>query len=161
MALTKQEIIDYASQYSTPEEITDFPYDGDLFCLLSRNVPEGKVLSEEEGWSFQGYGVCAGYLLDEEAKPLGKWLWMHFASLTTFPPSPQVFKLQPPHVVRGRFFDPSRTHEFRIVKVSLSSDHADGNTAEQPAPAPTSAAARQPSGKAEKGKIVQFRKKKV
>jgi hypothetical protein len=157
MSLTKQEIIDYASRYTTPGEIADFPHDGDLFCLLGRDVPEGKMLTEEEGWSFQGYGVCAGYLLDEEAKPPGKWVWMHFASLAVFPPSPQVFKLQPPHVVRGRFFDPSRTHEFRIVKVSLKRSSGENESFPK---GTTSTAAVSPPKEAEKSKIVPFRKKK-
>jgi hypothetical protein len=155
MSLTKQEIIDYASRYAKPDEITDFPHDGDLFCLLRRDVPEGKVLSDDEGWSFQGYGICAGYLVDEETKPLGKWLWMHFASLAAFPPSPQVFKLQPPHVVKGRFFDPARANEFRIVKVAMKRP---GQEAIEPQTndAPPSA----PTPDPQKGRIVQFRKKK-
>ena len=124
MALSRQEIIDYASRYVEPGAITDFPHDGDLFCLLGRELTEGKPLAEEEGWVFQGYGVCSGYLPDEEAKPAGKWLWMHFLSLGSFPPSPQVLKLQPPHVVKGRFHDPTRTKEFRILKVHFTRSEA-------------------------------------
>ena len=46
-------------------------------CLIEhyeediRELPEGKVLAEEE-WVFQGYGICSGYLLDDEAKPPGR-----------------------------------------------------------------------------------------
>ena len=158
MPLTKQDIIDYASRYATPEEHTDFPMDSDLFCLLGREIPDNKVLAEEEGWQFQGYGVCLGYTLDEEAKPAGKWLWMHFASLSAFPPEAQVFKLQPPHVVKGRFFDPSRTREFRIVKVNLKKA---GNVAGPQEREKKAAVKDVQDGDRTKGKIVKFRKKKA
>jgi hypothetical protein len=158
MPLSKQDIIDYASRYATPDEHIDFPMDGDLFCLLGREIPDNKVLKEEEGWQFQGYGVCLGYALDEEAKPAGKWLWMHFASLSAFPPAAQVFKLQPPHVVKGRFFDPSRTREFRIVKVNLKKA---GSAAGTDGKKNIFAEKSDKSGDAMKGKIVKFRKKKT
>ena len=146
MALSREEIIDYASRYVAAEAITDFPHDGDFFCLLCRELPEGKVLAEEEGWVFQGYGICSGYLLDDEAKPPGKWLWMHFLSLAVFPPAPQVFKLQPPHVVKGRFQDPARTREFRLVKMNFNK--TDGKRQEKV------------SQGGKEGNVVPFRKKK-
>jgi hypothetical protein len=120
MGIPRDEITDLASRYVSPEEITDFPFESDLFCLLIRAIPEDKVLGDEEGWGFRGYGVCIGYTFDEEAKPRGKWLFMHFASLDSFPPVAQVLKLQPPHVVKGRFQNPERTHDIRILKVNLS-----------------------------------------
>ena len=156
MNLTQQEIIDYASRYVSSAEITDFPCDGDLFCLLARKLPAGKILAEEEGWAFQGYNICLGYTLDEESKPAGKWLWMHFASLSSFPPSQQAFKLQPPHVVRGRFQNPGHTHEYRIVKVSMK------KTEEQAGGANGDLGHHNASlEKAGNGKIVKFRKKKA
>jgi hypothetical protein len=134
MYLTRQEIIDLASRYMLPNDIADFPFDGDLFCLLGRELPQDKVLADEEGWTFQGYGLCSGYTIDDESKPAGKWLWMHFASLLTFPPSAQTIKLQPPHVAKGRFQDPGRSREFRIVKVvvktGLPSEKKDASPAE-------------------------------
>ncbi len=159
MSLSRREIIDYASPYVESGEAVDFPFDGDLFCLIGRELPEGKTLTEEEGWSFQGYGTCMGYSLDLEEKPAGKWLWMRFASLASFPPAEQVFKLQPPHVVKGRFQNPGRTHEIRIIKIDLhgssgtaqtpsgSSGHGQGEKA-QTAPPET------------RGNIVQFRPRK-
>jgi len=156
MPLSKQDIIDYASRYAEPDAHTDFPMDNDLFCLLGRELPDNKVLAEEEGWLFQGYGVCLGYALDEDAKPAGKWLWMHFASLSAFPPAAQVFKLQPPHVVKGRFFDPARAREFRIVKVSLKKA---GAGAEKDPPVSPDKAKDGLTGSAAKGKIIKFRKK--
>lgn len=157
MPLTKHEIIDYASRYATPHEHIDFPMDSDLFCLLGREIPDNKVLTEEEGWQFQGYGVCLGYTLDEEAKSAGKWLWMHFASLSAFPPTAQVFKLQPPHVVKGRFFDPSRTREFRIVKVNLKKAGSVVGSEPQKKGIPEKGAQ---DTDGTKGKIIKFRKKK-
>jgi hypothetical protein len=161
MPLSQQEIIDYASRYVDSKEIVDFPFEGDLFCLIGRDLPEGKMLKDEEGWGFQGYGVCLGYTLDNEAKPLGKWLWMHFASLTVFPPAEQVFKLQPPHVVKGRFQNPARSKEFRIIKVKMGiqagngmtvpSSQVSGDTGDSVSTPPSSV----------EGKIVKFRRKKT
>jgi hypothetical protein len=145
--LTRKEIVDYASRYVMPGETGDFPFDGDLFCLLGRALKEGKELKEGEGWRFQGYGICSGYTVDSEAKPAGKWLYMHFVSLAAFPPSSQVMKLQPPHVVKGRFHDPSRTREFRIIKVDVK------KTSQIPHKGI-------PSSDPAKGKIVPFRKKR-
>ncbi|MCU0609922.1 MAG: hypothetical protein MUF22_09175 [Chitinispirillaceae bacterium] len=133
MSLSRQEIIDYAARYVALQEIVDFPEKGELFSLLDRDLPGGKILAEEEGWRFQGYGICLDYTIDEDAKPVGKWLWMHFASLASFPPSAQVFRLQPPHIAKGRFQNPARTVEFRILKVSLAraeaapSEHAEND----------------------------------
>ncbi|MBN1578254.1 MAG: hypothetical protein JW913_16965 [Chitinispirillaceae bacterium] len=120
MGLSKEEIVDLALRYIPSKEVSDFPYDGDLFCLLIRQPPADRVPAEEEGWGFSGYGVCIGYSRDEEAKPPGKWLWMHFASLSSFPPVAQVLRLQPPHVIKGRFQSADRTHEIRIVKVTFT-----------------------------------------
>jgi hypothetical protein len=163
MPLTRQEIIDYASRYVLPADISDFPFDGDLFCLLGRELPEGKVLAEEEGWGFQGYGICAGYTVDDESKPAGKWLRMHFASLATFPPSAQTIKLQPPHVVKGRFQEPGRSREFRMIKVGISPDKRTGTMGTVPDKfTEKSAGTTVPAEtQAVKDNIVPFRKKKT
>lgn len=158
MGISKDEIIDLASRYTSSEEITDFPFESDLFCILVRELPENKILTDEEGWAFRGYGICIGYTIDEEAKPRGKWLWMHFASLDAFPPVAQIFKLQPPHVVKGRFQNPERNHEIRLLKVNLAnvSKVLSANSNENPtAPEPQSATI----DAAENNKIVQFRRK--
>ena len=117
--LSREEIVELARRYIDDAEGTDFPYNGDLFCLLVRPLPVDRVPAEEEGWAFNGYGVCLSYTYDEEAKPRGKWLWLHFASLSSFPPVSQVLKLQPPHVVKGRFQSADRSKELRIFKVAL------------------------------------------
>lgn len=158
MGISKDEIIDLASRYISSEEITDFPFESDLFCILARELPKDKILTDEEGWAFRGYGICIGYTIEEGAKPRGKWLWMHFASLDTFPPVAQVFKLQPPHVVKGRFQNPERNHEIRILKVNLVNTpkvlNADINeNSTKPEPQPTTVAA------VKNKNIVQFRRK--
>jgi hypothetical protein len=163
MSLSRQDILDYASPYVESGEVVDFPTDGDLFCLIGRDLPEGKTITEEEGWSFQGYGICLGYSLDYEGKPEGKWLWMRFASLASFPPTEQTLKLQPPHVVKGRYQNPGRTNEFRILKISLTKPSESTDT---PAHLPGSHApgAKQSVSSTDapgtKGNIVQFRPKK-
>ena len=72
MGLSREEIVDLASRYTTLDKAVDFPYDGDVFCILVRTVPENEIISEEEGWGFRGYGICIGYVIDDEAKPRGK-----------------------------------------------------------------------------------------
>ena len=122
MGLARQDILDLARRYLSEEEITDFPFDGDLFCLLIRPLPVDRTPEEDEGWMFNGYGICLNYTYDEQTKPPGKWLWMHFTSLSSFPPAPQVLKLQPPHVVKGRFQSADRSHEIRIVKIAVTAE---------------------------------------
>jgi len=113
--ITKEEIIKLASRYVHVDK-ADFPMDGDLFYFLARRMRENKVLKENEGWQFFGYGQCRGYALEEKARPRGKWLFMYYLDLSRFPLRKQVFKLQPPHITGGQFFSPDRTVEFRIVK---------------------------------------------
>jgi hypothetical protein len=74
---------------------------------------------DEEGWEFAGYGLCLGYTLDHNAKPMGKWLLMRYASLATFPPREMHLRLQPPHVVKGRFHSDDRSQEIRMIKIAL------------------------------------------
>lgn len=122
MSVTKEIIIDLSLRYITSEEMVDFPENGHLFCILMRSLPSDRVLKHEEGWGFNGYGICKGYTFDEEAKPRGKWIWMHYLSLATFPPLPQALKLQPPHIAKGQFQSADRTHEIRIIKVDIESE---------------------------------------
>jgi hypothetical protein len=118
--MTRDEIITLASRYIDSDTEIDFPMKNDVFCLLARDLPENKILTDEEGWGFTGYGICLGYIPDEQVKPVGKWIFMHFASLDSFPPTAQTLKLQPPHIVKGRFQNPERTREIRILKVELT-----------------------------------------
>ncbi|MBN2035997.1 MAG: hypothetical protein JW768_04575 [Chitinispirillaceae bacterium] len=165
MALSQQEIIDYASRYVGPDEMVDFAYEGDLFCLIGRDLSRDHVMADEEGWKFQGYGVCLGYTLDQESQPVGKWLWMHFASLAVFPPVEQVFKLQPPHVVKGRFQNPGRTSEFRIIKLDMKrplGDHGGSiDSVKSTPPKARSIEPLEPSQQEETtDKVVPFRRKR-
>ncbi len=156
--MSRTDIIDYAARYVDPKDVIDFPFNNDLFCLLGRKVGT-EPLPDDEGWEFNGYGVCTGYVLDDLEMPVGKWIWMYFAALSTFPPQQQVLKLQPPHIVKGGFQNPERTYEFKFIKVRLNGEQAENSipAEEQPAKANNSAQENTPQ-KADN--IVPFRRKK-
>ena len=159
MGLSREEITDLALRYISREEISDFPFDGDLFCLLMRQLPADRVLPEAEGWAFNGYGICTGYAYDEDAKPHGKWLWLHFASLAAFPPEAQVLKLQPPHIVKGRFQSADRTTEIRILKVAFNAGGVASPEKELPLPAKPRKRASKAPPSVKTDNIVAFRTK--
>lgn len=115
--MEKEEIIDLALRYIEENELVDFPVKNELFCFLNREVPTDRVLKDEEGWRFAGYGLCTGYQKDYESKPAGKWIWFNYLTLNTFPPAPEVTKLQPPHIAKGLFSTPDRSMQIRIVKM--------------------------------------------
>jgi hypothetical protein len=119
MSLSRQEIVDFALRYLTPEEVVDFPVPGDLFSLFQRALPANKILKDDEGWQFAGYCLCREYVPDDEAKPAGKWIWHRFVSLSVYPPFESMLKLQPPHIAKGLFQNPERTFEYKIIKVAL------------------------------------------
>ena len=79
---------------------------------------------------------------------------MHFASLDTFPPVAQVLKLQPPHVIKGRFQNANRSQEVRILKVGVA-NIMDVLNRSSPEKAP---AEEKP---VDAKKVVQFRKKTI
>jgi hypothetical protein len=112
-------------------EKADFPLERDLFYFLARKMKENRVLKENEGWMFSGYGQCTGYSLDEDIKPKGKWIFMHFLDMSRFPLREQVIKLQPPHVASGKFSSPDRTVQFRIVKCRPEKSNFDLETVKQ------------------------------
>jgi len=159
--MLKDEIIDLASRYLSKEEIVNFPFNGDLFAILIREIPQDRILEDNEGWTFGGYGQCLRYSIDEDAKPRGKWLWMHFVSLQGFPPAVEVIRLQPPHVAKGSFQTPDRTQEIRIIRIDVSNNSTliyKGENAEKHSPAPSS----KPSLKNDSDdNIIQFKKKKT
>lgn len=132
MSLSRQEIIDFALRYITPGEVVDFPVPGDLFSLFQRELPANKILKDDEGWRFAGYCLCREYVPDDESKPMGKWIWHHFVSLSVFPPFESVLKLQPPHIVKGLFQNPERTFEYKITKIALDKIPAIKNEESQP-----------------------------
>ncbi len=115
--MNKEEVAEYASRYIDEDDMVDFPEEGDLFCFLHREMPDNKILDDEEGWQFGGYGKLNHYELDMSAKPVGKWIIMHYTSLAMFPPQESELKLQPPHIVLGKFATPQRTHETRILRI--------------------------------------------
>ncbi len=159
--LTPIEIEDYARRYVEIPKERQFPVRGEVFARLVREKVPNKVLKEEEDWAFVGYGLCLGYQLNEEAKPLGKSLWWRFIDLSEFPPKETIFKLQPPHVVMGIFTLEGGTHEMRVLTVTRNLEGAVPGkpfrkeltaTEKKPAHAPGEA---EPSA----GKILRFRPK--
>jgi len=115
--MTKDEILEYASRYVEEDDIADFPEEGDVFCFLHRQIPDNKVLKDDEGWQFGGYALLDEYELDMTATPVGKWLTVHYTSLATFPPRLGSLQLQPPHVALGKFMSPDRTVQTQIVRI--------------------------------------------
>jgi hypothetical protein len=118
MGLTREEIVEHALRYVNREEIGAFPHEGEIFAFLHRPVDAANAGDDGGKWEFGGYAVCIGYTLDEQAKPAGKWLFMEIISLAQFPPRHGSLKLQPPHVALGRFRNPERTMETRLVSLS-------------------------------------------
>lgn len=118
MSLTRDEIVEYAARYVKTDDMASFPHEGEIFAFLHRPVDGIKADDPKTRWEFGGYAVCIGYSLDEQAKPLGKWLFMEIISLGQFPPRHGTLKLQPPHVALGRFQNPERTIETRLVSLS-------------------------------------------
>ncbi len=123
--MTKDEIIEYASRYVDNDEISDFPEEGDIFCFLQRQLPDNKVLKDDEGWQFGGYALLSHYELDMTAKPVGKWINLHYTSLAMFPPQKSEIKLQPPHIALGIFTSPDKMFQTRIMRIT-------GNENEEP-----------------------------
>lgn len=154
--LSKQEILDYASRYVAPQDAADFAHNNDLFCMLGRTIVSDTVMADDKGWEFRGYGLCIGYTVDEIEIPVGKWLWMHFVSLATFPPSMQTLKLQPPHVVKALYQNPERTEEFRIVKINMQDSSA---SATVPLTVEKKESPQSPASPGPGRKVLLFRKK--
>jgi len=151
MGITKDELLDLACRYIDSNEVADFPGENDLFFFTVRELIPNKVLGDDEGWMFRGYAYCHGYTFDEESKPRGKWMWMHFTDLSTFPPQRQTMKLQPPHIAKGKFQNPERTVEIRFLRIDMNN----------PVQPPVEKEPQQPkSAENTDEKIVQFRPKK-
>ncbi len=125
MQLSKEDVISYATRYISQDDITDFPGPRDLFALMQREKEtvrtaddgSGDTSADPSDWQFMGYGLCLGYQTDEEAKPAGKWVWFSYLYLGTWPPIKQHMRLQPPHVVLGRFSTSDRSKEVKIEKI--------------------------------------------
>ena len=152
MPLTKQEIIDYALRYIEHDDVVDFPEEGDVFFFMERELTLNSPDNVEKHWQFGGYGICSSYELDQESKPLGKWIWVYYLSLLSFPPQKLTLKLQPPHIAKGYFQNPERTMEIKIVKVeSEEKVEQQSSISDESEP---SEPKRQPEGK-----IIQFPKR--
>ena len=124
MTLNRDDIIDLALQYISNDEVVTFPGNNELFAFFQRILPDNKILKDDEGWKFSGYGICTGYEYDLHSKPRGKWIWFSFLSLHTFPPHKQSIKLQPPHIACGMFQTPQRTSEIKILNLSVEKENS-------------------------------------
>jgi len=123
MTINHDDIINLALRYISIDEVTNFPQNNELFCFFERNLLKDKILKDDEGWNFAGYGICIGYEYDLQSKPQGKWIWFSFLSLDSFPPHKQNLKLQPPHIARGLFQTPGRETEIKILNLSVNNDN--------------------------------------
>ena len=115
--MKNSEIIELASRYIDSDDFADFPAEGDVFAFFHRELPDNKVLKDDEGWQFGGYATLDSYELDIDAKPVGKWIDIYFTSLAMYPPQSASMRLQPPHIALARFQDPSRTLETKMVPI--------------------------------------------
>jgi len=153
--LSRDQILEYAQRYVDIEN-AEFPLEGDLFCFFNRDVTQETGADAKKGWKFGGYGICLGYTLDSESKPEGKWVWFSYVGLSTFPPVKLALKLQPPHIVQGRFQNADRSMDIRIIKIPLS----DISTAGKPAAVPVEKPAGSDDDTQERrGKILRFPKR--
>jgi hypothetical protein len=136
MNLTREQIIEYAQNYIDNAAKFDFPVEGDLFCFLERSAGQQLNADAKKGWKFGGYGICFGYMLDEDSKPEGKWVWFSYTGLSVFPPMKQVIRIQPPHIVKGEFQNADRTLDIRIRKIQLSGVVSQGESTVPPIESP-------------------------
>jgi len=105
-----EDIYQYASRYENKENFLTIPEPGDIFALLTKptnaNVP----------YSFNGYNVLKKYVVDDQSKPIGKWVFVYFDSLASFPPQENcILKLQPPHLAFGTWQNSDRSMIFHMV----------------------------------------------
>ncbi len=128
--MTADDIIELASRYVEPDELSDIPEEGDTFYFLHREIPDDKFLKDDEGWQFGGYAILNSYKMDMDAKPVGKWIFINYTSLATFPPEVREVKLQPPHIALGKFSSPDRSFETRMVRLVTEEEEDEGNDTE-------------------------------
>jgi len=129
MSLSKDEIISLASRYVEKEDMVDFAMPGEVFALFQKTDFDHQEKQDRKSWQFGGYFLCTGYEYDPQAKPEGKWIECHFIALISYPPQHSLFRLQPPHIVSGKFSSPDRTISFKMKKVQL--DHPQNEAAEK------------------------------
>lgn len=154
--LSQEQIEELAARHvPIPKERT-FPMQGEVFARLVRDVPSDRILKNEEGWMFAGYGQCLGYTVNEEAKPMGRSLWWWYWDLTTFPAQKVSFKLQPPQVVKGIFSLQGGAMQMKILWVR------EQETQIAPPPAPDGHGhSNDKVSPGKSGKILQFRPRKT
>jgi hypothetical protein len=109
--------LDLASRYISPNEAIDFPFEGDLFCLLSHSISQDQPASRRK----------VGYLTDMESVSVtpsmkkqnpGKMALDAFCQSGCIPSGNPGVKTSTSHVVKGYFQSADRSHEIRIIKIS-------------------------------------------
>lgn len=147
--ITPEEIEDLASRYIEVGKRT-FPVPGELFYFQIRKIPQDRLLNEEEDWQFMGYAQLLSYVWDDSAKPRGRWLFLNYLDLSSYPPQNASVRLQPPHIVLGKYQTPDRAFDIRLKKVeSMMQVHHSLETTE---PQKSS----DPSEHTKRGKILKF-----
>lgn len=109
----REKIIELAiSVGEDPSKFIDFPSKEEVFVLLSTpiGVKDSPIV-------FNGYYRCDGYEIDYDYKPAGKWITMYQTNLSIYPPVKNHLRLQPHHIVLGRFQNQDRTVQFSILKI--------------------------------------------
>ncbi|MGM0462495.1 MAG: hypothetical protein ACQEQ4_08780 [Fibrobacterota bacterium] len=104
------QVKELAARYVEEKDMQTIPDPGGLFYIL-HSFPG----DTESGEVFGGYGIVRSYEADESAQPVGKWIFLRYLSLASFPPKEAELKLQPPHIALGRFQSPDRTVETRLI----------------------------------------------
>jgi len=139
--LERQEIIDYALQYISHDDVVDFPDKGDVFIMKMRTIDTGEDLKDREGNVIpvgvdipMMWGICEGYSKDYECKPEGKWIYMYYTLLS--PDGTVVetnyFKLQPPHVASGEWYEPGRRFKYVVESINVLRNKAQLKTIKEP-----------------------------
>ncbi len=121
------EIVDLAARYVEADDMHPIPEVGELFYFIHRELPDNRILKEDEGWQFGGYGKIIGYEIDQSEKPLGKWIVISYLSLASFPPQPSTLRLQPPHIALGTFQSPDRTMESRFLALQPAQEEQEND----------------------------------
>lgn len=112
--LSPEDILDYAARY-IDVSAADLIRPGELFAQFMRILDPKRVYKDEEKWQLIGYGLCSGYLADDTERPIGKWVFFEYWDLTHYPPQKITTRLQPPHIVLGKFQSFDRSTEFRMI----------------------------------------------
>jgi hypothetical protein len=110
--MTRQDIIDLSVDFVDviPK---DFLWKDDVFATISYPIDE--AARKPGALQFKGYGIIDKVELIENDK--NKRINVFCTNLTFFPPRQEVFIIQAPHLVLGKYQDYNRENEIRIIKL--------------------------------------------